>query len=44
MEKPVLRIDHLTVRYGKTCGYCRTRYLRVRIPVLTVRRCGPVTM
>ncbi len=23
MEKPVLRIDHLTVRYGKTCGYCR---------------------
>ena len=23
MEKPVLRIDHLTVRYGKTCDYCR---------------------
>ncbi len=23
METPVLRIDHLTVRYGKTCDYCR---------------------
>lgn len=23
MEKPVLKIDHLTVRYGKTCEYCR---------------------
>ncbi len=23
MEQPVLRIDHLTVRYGKTCEYCR---------------------
>ena len=23
MEEPVLRIDHLTVRYGKTCEYCR---------------------
>lgn len=23
MERPVLRIDHLTVRYGKTCDYCR---------------------
>ena len=23
METPVLRIDHLTVRYGKTCEYCR---------------------
>lgn len=23
MEIPVLRIDHLTVRYGKTCEYCR---------------------
>ena len=23
MEQPILRIDHLTVRYGKTCGYCR---------------------
>ena len=23
MEAPVLRIDHLTVRYGKTCEYCR---------------------
>lgn len=24
METPVLRIDHLTVRYGKTCEYCRS--------------------
>lgn len=24
MEEPVLRIDHLTVRYGKTCEYCRS--------------------
>ena len=23
METPVLSIDHLTVRYGKTCEYCR---------------------
>lgn len=23
MEKQVLRVDHLTVRYGKTCEYCR---------------------
>lgn len=23
MEQPILRIDHLTVRYGKTCEYCR---------------------
>lgn len=23
MEEPVLRIDHITVRYGKTCEYCR---------------------
>lgn len=23
MEEQVLRIDHLTVRYGKTCEYCR---------------------
>ena len=23
MERPVLRIEHLTVRYGKTCDYCR---------------------
>lgn len=23
MEQPVLRIDNLTVRYGKTCEYCR---------------------
>ena len=23
MEQPVLRVDHLTVRYGKTCEYCR---------------------
>lgn len=23
MEQPILRIDHLTVRYGKTCDYCR---------------------
>lgn len=23
MEEPILRIDHLTVRYGKTCDYCR---------------------
>lgn len=23
MERPVLWIDHLTVRYGKTCDYCR---------------------
>ena len=23
METPVLSIDHLTVRYGKTCDYCR---------------------
>ena len=23
MERPVLRIDHLTVRYGKTCDYCQ---------------------
>ena len=23
MENPVLKIDHLTVRYGKTCEYCR---------------------
>ncbi|HJA67108.1 MAG TPA: ATP-binding cassette domain-containing protein [Candidatus Mediterraneibacter cottocaccae] len=23
MEQPVLRVDHLTVRYGKTCDYCR---------------------
>ncbi len=23
MEEPVLRIDHLTVLYGKTCEYCR---------------------
>lgn len=23
METPALRIDHLTVRYGKTCDYCR---------------------
>ncbi len=23
METPVLRVEHLTVRYGKTCDYCR---------------------
>lgn len=23
MDKQVLRVDHLTVRYGKTCEYCR---------------------
>ena len=23
MEQPILRIDHLTVLYGKTCEYCR---------------------
>ena len=23
METPILRIDHLTVRYGNTCEYCR---------------------
>lgn len=23
METPVLRVDHLMVRYGKTCDYCR---------------------
>lgn len=23
METPVLRVEHLTVRYGKTCNYCR---------------------
>lgn len=23
METPVLRVDHLMVRYGKTCEYCR---------------------
>lgn len=23
MEQPILRLDHLVVRYGKTCEYCR---------------------
>lgn len=23
MDKEILRVDHLTVRYGKTCDYCR---------------------
>lgn len=23
MDKPVMKVEHLTVRYGKTCAYCR---------------------